>query len=127
MTDDFCCGRNSASANQTSNIRRLAGSTKWIVPTTIFALVPKCPMCVAAYIALATGFGVSLAAASWIRIGLTAMCLGTLAFLLIRVAIRAVARRRLAVKLISPSRIHGKSRLISLFQIGPHSQDHSGR
>jgi membrane protein implicated in regulation of membrane protease activity len=88
MARHLCC------AGENANKRRVAGSTKWIVPTAVLALMPKCPMCVAAYIALATGFSVSLPAATWIRTGMLAMCLCVMAYLSIRAGMRALERRR---------------------------------
>lgn len=49
--------------------RRLAG-LRWVVPVAVLALMPKCPLCLAGYIALATGIGLSFAASSWLRLGL---------------------------------------------------------
>jgi hypothetical protein len=43
--------------------------------------MPKCPLCLAAYLALFTGFGISLAAASFAWWFVAAGCVGVLAYL----------------------------------------------
>ncbi|HEY4262676.1 MAG TPA: hypothetical protein VGM98_21130, partial [Schlesneria sp.] len=43
-----------------------------LVPGVLWALIPKCPACLAAYIALATGLSVSVSVASQLRYGLIA-------------------------------------------------------
>lgn len=51
---------------------------KCSVPTVILALLPKCPACFAAYVALGTGISVSVAAASVLRALLTGICMAML-------------------------------------------------
>ncbi len=56
----------------------------WNVPSATLALLPKCPLCVAAYVALATGIGISLPAATHLRAMLVVICAASLAFLAAR-------------------------------------------
>lgn len=44
-------------------------------------VIPKCPACVAAYVALFTGVGISLSSAAYLRLAVFMVCLGVLAFL----------------------------------------------
>ena len=61
--------------------REVAG---WILPGALLALMPKCPLCLAAYVALCTGCTMSCAAAHVLLRALTVLCLGTLAVLVFR-------------------------------------------
>src|SRR5262245_11115244 len=65
----------------------------WIVSTVSLALIPKCPMCVAAYVALATGVGISLPTATYLRATLIAVCVASLIFLGVRRLRHFVGRR----------------------------------
>ncbi len=65
----------------------------WIIPTATLALIPKCPACVAAYIALATGLGISLPTATYARALLVMLCVGSLVFLAGRRLRSSMARR----------------------------------
>ncbi|WP_147263539.1 hypothetical protein [Roseimicrobium gellanilyticum] len=56
----------------------------WLMPTALLALMPKCPACVAGYVALATGVGISLPAAASLRVMLVMVCVASLAFLVLR-------------------------------------------
>ena len=53
--------------------RRFAWA-KCSLPTLILALLPKCPACFAAYVALGTGISLSVAAASVLRTLLIGVC-----------------------------------------------------
>jgi hypothetical protein len=60
----------------------------WIIPGATLALLPKCPACVAAYIALATGVGISFSAATYIRTSLLVASVVVLLYVAARRGIR---------------------------------------
>lgn len=74
-------------------LRRAWRNTQWIFPATLLALIPKCPLCVAAYVALFTGVGISVTTARWIQILMFVLCLVSLTYFAVRyVRGRAEAR-----------------------------------
>jgi hypothetical protein len=85
-------------------VRRRHDIAGCMIPAGVAVLLPKCPVCLAAYIALATGMGISVAAATYLRIVLLIICIASIAYFGSR-----RARRFLA--LICTNRSHGKNRL----------------
>ena len=59
----------------------------WVLPSTALALMPKCPACLAAYVAAGTGLGISFSVASYMRSAAIVACL---AFMVIMVAVSFV-------------------------------------
>ena len=81
MTTRSCC-------------RRGAEVAGWVVPGATLALLPKCPACVAAYVALATGLGVSFPTAAYIRASIVVVSVSVLVIVAARrfVVMRSHAR-----------------------------------
>lgn len=69
---------------------QLGRGLRWLAPGAGLVLVPKCPACLAGYIALFTGVGVTLPVAEALRITLLVACVGCLAWL----AVKTLRRRR---------------------------------
>jgi hypothetical protein len=63
-------------------------ATGWVLPGLGLVLLPKCPMCIAGYVAAITGMGISLPVAAGLRWAVLILCIAALTF----VAVRAVAR-----------------------------------
>ena len=72
--------------------RRAWQNTRWLFPAAMLALIPKCPLCVAAYVALFTGIGISVPTARWIQILMLVVCLTGLGYFAGRNAARYLAR-----------------------------------
>lgn len=59
---------------------KAAGS---IIPGIMLVFMPKCPLCVAYYITVVTGSGVSFTTAKYMRIALLLVCISSLAYIII--------------------------------------------
>jgi hypothetical protein len=74
--------------------RNSRGAAGWVLPSIGLVLVPKCPMCIAAWLALGGGLGVSFATASYLRTGFIWLCWGVLAVVAVRLALGFKLRPR---------------------------------
>jgi hypothetical protein len=72
------------SAEVSARPGRHLDSAGWIVPAMIVAILPKCPACLAAYIAIGTGLGISISTATHLRILLLALCGASLSWFVAR-------------------------------------------
>jgi hypothetical protein len=63
---------------------RIRESLAWVLPSALLIVAPKCPACLAAYVVLWTGIGLSLAAAAYLRWLLLFLCVASLFFLMVR-------------------------------------------
>jgi hypothetical protein len=64
--------------------RRCLGFAGWVVPSAILALMPKCPACLAGYVAVGTGLGLSLSTATNLQAVLIILCVSLLLYRLVK-------------------------------------------
>jgi hypothetical protein len=83
-----CCQRKLRTSDdvpqQNTWLRRSRGVAGWLVPGALLALMPKCPLCLAGYLALCSGITLSYSSAHILMRTLTTLCIGTLALCVVR-------------------------------------------
>jgi hypothetical protein len=77
-----CC-KDRSCCPETSK-RRVTKITGLLFSSVMLILMPKCPVCMAAYVAFITGISVSTAVASHLRLGWFAVCLSLLVSLVVQ-------------------------------------------
>ena len=86
--------RNDETASEPARARGraglLAGVGSTVAPAAALVLMPKCPACIGAYLALATGVGVSVSTASYLKTGAIVVCVGWLGLVGVGVVRRIV-------------------------------------
>ena len=89
MSPDLKCRATAAPTPRRRRGGRIAG---WIIPSAALILMPKCPICLAMYVALFTGASISVASASHIRTGIGVLC-GAVLFGLVVKGLRRAGRK----------------------------------
>lgn len=64
--------------------RRIREALAWLLPSAVLMLLPKCPACLAAYVALWTGLGLSFSVATYLRWALLLVGVTSLLFLTVK-------------------------------------------
>ena len=93
MNEHSCCkGRLTSSRpdGPRSSVRRVTKITSFLLSSVTLILMPKCPICVAAYATLLTGISVSTGVAGHLRMGLIVACTSVLVFLALHGLTKAI-------------------------------------
>ena len=83
MNAHSCCGTLTMS-KQRPLTERFLDFAGWTIPGALLALLPKCPACLAVYLALGTGIGISVPTATILRTSLVSLCLASFVYLAAR-------------------------------------------
>lgn len=78
-----CCGGGTASRRPA---RRLTMAATSVLPGAVLVLLPKCPLCLAAWLTVVTGVGFSTTGAAWVRGILAVLSVTVVAFVIWRSA-----------------------------------------
>jgi hypothetical protein len=77
-----------------SRVKPFLSRARWLLPTVFLAIIPKCPLCLAAYIMAATGIGMSVATASIVRTTCVYACGVSIFYLFVKWLLGIQLRRR---------------------------------
>jgi hypothetical protein len=78
-----CCDATSGQKTPRA-LRGVREILAWVLPSIALIFMPKCPACLAAYVALWTGIGLSLSTATYLRWAMLFLCLGSILFLIVK-------------------------------------------
>jgi hypothetical protein len=82
------CGCQKEEPGKASKVQRLAQhgaeAARWVAPSAALVVVPKCPACLAAYVAMVSGIGISATVAAHLRMIWILLCVMALAALMVR-------------------------------------------
>lgn len=75
------------------SVRRCCGTAAGTVaPAAVLVLLPKCPACIAAWLAVGAGIGVSMSTAATLRMVIVGLCVACLAFVVVRQVLRTARK-----------------------------------
>ena len=85
-----CCHADEARTVGGGPRLRSAKAAGWVLPGAVMVLMPKCPACVVAYVAIVTGAGISVSAAAHLRVLVLVVCVATLVCMVVKPLLRVV-------------------------------------
>jgi hypothetical protein len=108
------CGCKKEEPGKATKVQRLAQhgaeAARWIAPSAALVVAPKCPACLAAYVAMVSGIGISTTAAAHLRMIWILLCVMALAALMVRSLKRfAENGRSRPVNMNGPAEIHRRA------------------
>lgn len=93
-----CCERprGTSPARRGLNAANATHVAGYVVPAAVLALLPKCPLCLAGYLAVGTGLGITVSTAANLRTVLLVLCVACLVFLTAKQAVRWMSARQVS-------------------------------
>ena len=87
-----CCANQNAPSSRAW--RWCVEAARWAFPSAVLAFLPKCPACLAAYVAVWTGLGLSFSTATYLQWSLLILCIASLLYLVTKRLGHFVVRER---------------------------------